>query len=36
MTGELIDEILAGIGLEPLENDTKQGNAGLETEVSQK
>lgn len=36
MTGELINEILAGIGLELLEEDTRQGNAGRDIPVSQK
>jgi hypothetical protein len=36
MTAELINEILAGIGLERLEKDARQDNAGRETTVSQK
>lgn len=36
MTGELIDEILASIGLELLDDDNRHGNACPEPAVSQK
>jgi hypothetical protein len=36
MTGELIDEILASIGLELLGEDTRPGSTSRETSVSQK
>lgn len=36
MTGELINEILASIGLELLEDDTRQVNTSTEPAVSQK
>jgi len=36
MTGELINEILASIGLELLEDDTRKSNISREIAVSQK
>lgn len=36
MTGELINEILASIGLELLEDDARQVNTNTEPAVSQK